>query len=371
MFEQLGYDTRVIWACAVKDIRSALRTPASNLIIILVPINFLILELLFALSGALAPTAVVNNDPGPYAQQFVQAMQNAHSFRVIQTTAEEAQREITAGDIVAIVTIPASFDDDLTAGRQITIPVTLNNLNVDFTNDIRRAIPLTITSFYAKAFPGQVVVQMSEHDLYAQDTDYVPYLAVSVLVIAIMLGGMLQAGNNMAIEYERETIKELLLSPASRWAIQVGKVLGALMVTALSTTAVILVVVAILQVPPLNWLEVIAYALVMMPIFGAIGVLVGTLLRSRRAVIPLSLVLVLPLFFLSGAFGPTSFGGGATDVVAKLTPSYYGIAAFQHAFHGFTTTPTSTATNVLILFGFAVLAVLVSALMLRRTSVAH
>src|SRR5579859_5004708 len=217
MFEQLGYDTRVIWACAVKDIRSALRTPASNLIIILVPINFLILELLFALSGGLAPTAVVNNDPGPYAQQFVQAMQNAHSFRVLPMMADEAQRAITAGDIVAIVTISPSFDDDLTAGRQVNIPVTLNNLNVDFTNDIRRAIPLTITSFYTKAFPGQVVVQANEQDLHAQDTDYIPYLAVSILVIAIMLGGMLQAGNNMAVEYERETIKELLLSPASRW----------------------------------------------------------------------------------------------------------------------------------------------------------
>ena len=111
--------------------------------------------------------------------------------------------------------------------------------------------------------------------------------------------------------------------------------------------------------------------LVMMPIFGALGALAGTLLKTRRAVIPLSLVLVLPLFFLSGAFGPTSFGGGATDVIAKFTPSYYGIAAFQHAFHGFTTTPTSTATNLLILFGFAVLAIAVSALMLRRTSLVH
>src|SRR5437588_5764463 len=34
----------------------------------------------------------------------------------------------------------------------------------------------------------------SEQDAYAQDTDYVPYLSVSILVVGIMLGGVLQSG---------------------------------------------------------------------------------------------------------------------------------------------------------------------------------
>ena len=35
---------------------------------------------------------------------------------------------------------PASLDADLRVGRRVALPVTLNNLNVDFTNDIRRAL---------------------------------------------------------------------------------------------------------------------------------------------------------------------------------------------------------------------------------------
>src|SRR5258708_6677396 len=235
-FDQLAYDLRVVLACAFKDIRIALRSPLASLVIVALPINFLILELLFALSGGLAPTAIVMQDSGPYAQQFLDSMRNAHSFRLTPDhpiSADEAQRQIEAGNIVAVVTVPASFDDDLKAGRQVTIPVTLNNLNVDFTNDIRRALPLTITSFYARTFPNQVVVQAKEIDVQPQDTDYIPYLAVSVFVVGLMLGGLVQSGNNVAYEYESNTIKELLLSPASRWAIHLGKVLRALAVTVL------------------------------------------------------------------------------------------------------------------------------------------
>lgn len=95
-------------------------------------------------------------------------------------------------------------------------------------------MPLAITAFYANAFPDQVVVQAREVDAYRQDTGYVAYLSVSILVVGLMIGGLLQAGTNAAREYERGTIKELLLAPVSPWAIQAGKVLGALALGVLS-----------------------------------------------------------------------------------------------------------------------------------------
>ncbi|MGB8034613.1 MAG: hypothetical protein WCF03_12425, partial [Nitrososphaeraceae archaeon] len=40
-------------------------------------------------------------------------------------------------------------------------------------NDIRRAIPLAITSFYANAFPNQVVIRAHEIDTYSHKVDAV------------------------------------------------------------------------------------------------------------------------------------------------------------------------------------------------------
>src|SRR5260370_18835301 len=98
---------RVIWGCAWKDIRSALTERSTLVQSITLPVNYLIMMSLFVLAGSHAPTAVVMNDHGPYARQFVTAMRQAHSFRLQATTAAAARQQLRAGTLVAVVTIPA------------------------------------------------------------------------------------------------------------------------------------------------------------------------------------------------------------------------------------------------------------------------
>jgi hypothetical protein len=71
------------------------------------------------------------------------------------------------------------------------------------------------------------------------------------------------------------------------------------------------------------------------------------------------------VFFISGAFGPVQWGTPALAFISQIQPVYYAIAVFQHAFHGFQTTPYSLATSTLILAAFTVVIVLLSATALR------
>ncbi|HUX86808.1 MAG TPA: ABC transporter permease, partial [Chloroflexota bacterium] len=117
------HDLRVVRAVAQKDIQSSLTERSFTVLSIVLPINFLLLFLLFAITGGLAPIAVVMEDRGPYAVQFVSSLENAHSFIVQQTTANEAQKLVSEGRIVAIVTVPASFDTDVREGHVVQLPV--------------------------------------------------------------------------------------------------------------------------------------------------------------------------------------------------------------------------------------------------------
>src|SRR5947199_54788 len=110
MIQEPGYTLRVILACMKKDIKTALRERVFTILGVFIPVNFLILMSLFVLAGSNAPTAVVMEDRGPYAQQFYDAMSHAHSFRLQQVSAKEAQNLIETGQIVAVVTIPPNFD---------------------------------------------------------------------------------------------------------------------------------------------------------------------------------------------------------------------------------------------------------------------
>jgi ABC-2 type transport system permease protein len=332
-----------------------------------VPINFLFLMILFVIGGGYAPTAVVMNDRGPYAQQFYQAMSGAHSFRLQQTSAQEAQALLHSGHIVAVVTIPADFDARIRQNQPVQVGVQINNLNTDFTNDIRRAIPLSITSFYAKAFPHLVTIAPHEQDAYAQDTDYVPYLSVSILVVGIMLGGVLQSGLGTAREWESATVKELLLSPASRWSMILGKMLGAFAVGVVSLIIVIAALVLLIGVWPAHWGEVIGFGLLTLIIFVAWG----TLFKNRTPVLALAFGISIPLFILSGAFGPLSFTTPVIQFIAQLFPVAYAIALQQHAFHNFNLNTYGVGGNALVLVGYALGLILLAAVALRRSTVAH
>jgi ABC-type multidrug transport system permease subunit len=272
---------------------------------------------------------------------------------------------------VAVVTVPADFDTQLRNNAPVQVDVQINNLNTDFTNDIRRAIPLSITSFYGKAFPNVVSITPAEHDLQPQDTDYIPYLTVSILVVALMVGCMLQAGMAAAHEWETSTIKELLLSPASRWAITVGQMAGALILALMSAVIVFVILTIFVGVWPAHWAEVIGFALLTMIIFIAWGTLLGTLVKRRQALAALALGVSLPLFFLSGPFGPISFFTGLVPIVAQLFPPYYAIVLQQHAFHGFDLNTYGIGGNALILSVYTVALVGVTALVLRRSTVAN
>lgn len=364
------HNLRVVRAVAGADIRLTLREPLFAVIGVIIPINFLLLFLLFALSGGQAPIAVVMNDRGPLAEQFVQAMDGSHSFIIHSASRADAEHEIRSGSIVAVVTVPQEFDAALTAKSRVDIPVEVNNLNVDFTNDIRRAVPLSITSFYADAFPDQVVVTARESDIQASDTGYVPYLAVSIVVAGLMLASLLQGSVNTARDYDLGTIKELALAPVSRFAIGVGKVLGAAALAGVSALVLLAVVILLIGVHPLHPLEVLGFGLLILAAFLALGVLVGTLVRRQQA-IPLSIAAVLPLFFLSGPFGPANWLGAIPGAIASVSPLTYAVAAFQHAFHGYQTAPQDLTVDTIVLAAFTVAAVAVAAFVFGRRGARH
>jgi ABC-2 type transport system permease protein len=182
--------------------------------------------------------------------------------------------------------------------------------------------------------------------------------------VKVMLGGLLQAGSNAAREYEKGTIKELLLAPVSTWAIQLGKILGAFILSSFPVAVMIIVIVFLIAVWPVHWYELFVFVLLLMITFVAAGALIGTLIRRRQPVTVLSISLSIPVFFISGAFGPAIWGDPITAAITQFQPVYYGIAVFQHAFHHFTTTSTGPGVDGFILLEFAAAMVGISAIAL-------
>src|SRR6266576_686270 len=114
---------RIIWACAKKDVHTSLTERIFLLTLVMIPLQYLFLFIIFVLPADHAPTAVVMLDNGRHAQQLYSAMRSANSFSLFQASAGDAQSQLAAGKIVAVVTIPQNFDTSVDQNQPVQIPV--------------------------------------------------------------------------------------------------------------------------------------------------------------------------------------------------------------------------------------------------------
>ena len=78
------------------------------------------------------------------------------------------------------------------------VHVTLDNLNTDFADDVRRALPLVVLSLYPQVRARAVPLTWREYDTYSRTTSFLGHIAVSPLTVAILIGGLLMGGRGMA-----------------------------------------------------------------------------------------------------------------------------------------------------------------------------
>jgi ABC-2 type transport system permease protein len=330
----------------------------------LAAVSFLVMVSLFGLTGAYAPLALINLDGGPYSHSFIEALNGAHhSFALKYMSAEQAKTALHSGRLVGIITIPAGFSENAEQGVTVPIDVQIDNINVDMTNDVQRALPAAIVAFGKQHnFPG-VRVEMVEHDVLPHDTGYIPYLVVSALALdAMVIAGILGAMAT-AREWENKTLKMLRLSPASPGIVLAGKLAVAVLVAAIALGFALLAIVVVYGVVPVApWATLLALAGCVV-IFTCIGAWVGALLKRTLAAVPLLFGLAMPFYVDSGALEPTRFDGQAIWIIAHLSPVYYAVGVLEWAFHGLHVTPEPIYVDLLVL---TVIAGITTALTLGR-----
>ena len=272
-------------------------------------------------------------DNGPQAQRLVSILNDSDAFRVQPATPVEAAHLLDTLQVAAVITIPASFDDDYRMNRPDPVQIRINNLNLDFTNDLRRSLPAAITRFYAGQPDNPIMVGVAESDLRPHDVDLVQFELVPILVLLLTLMGIVNGGLATAREFEELTIKALLLSPIGRGTLIAGKIL-ACWVTTMLVAAVVLVLSAVsgvLRPAGWYWLPAVAVIGLIALASAGLGAALGGALRRFSAVSAAGINLAIYLFFLSGGISVAAFLPGWIQTLAHFTPTFYGVDALEAA----------------------------------------
>ena len=155
---------------------------------------------------------------------------------------------------------------------------------------------------------------------------YPGVLAMSVLFTAIFAAA--------SIVWDREFgfLREMLVAPVSRSAIVIGKCLGGATVATFQGL-VILALAGFAHVPyDLGlFLTVIGELLLLSFTLTAFGVMMAARIKQIQAFMALTQMLVMPLFFLSGALYPLNGLPAWLTVLTRLDPLTYIVSPMRHA----------------------------------------
>ncbi|MBV9668156.1 MAG: ABC transporter permease [Nitrososphaeraceae archaeon] len=371
-----------ILAIVRKDIGVWLRQPTAITATILPAIAFMIILYFGAQAVGRNPVALVLQDNGPHAQELVSILNSSDAFKVSLVTSKQDQAEqaLKHIQVAAVITIPSNFDVAFNAHKSDPVTIHINNLNLDFTNDLRRSLPAAISEFYSghdsnnndnNNINSPIKIHVKETDLRKQDVDLLRFEIVPNMVLLLTTAGIVNAGLATAREWEDSTIKELLLAPISRSSLIAGKLIGGWLTTLL-VAAVVLVIGAVTgYLRPeglLYWLTTIIIIMLIALSSVGVGVAIGSAARRFQRVTAAGIPLSIDLFFLSGGITVAAFLPSWLQVVAHFIPTFYGTHALQTSI--FYSSTEGLAQDILVLVGTAFATVALGVISLRRSTLA-
>jgi len=364
-----------IFAIVRKDIGVWLRQPTAIAATVLPAIAFMIILYFGAQAVGRNPVALVVQDNGPHAHELVKILSQSDAFKIVMTssTPERADKALKQLKVAAVITIPNNFDEDYNAKKSDPITIHINNLNLDFTNDLLRSLPAAITEFYAdktgsNGNTSPIQIHVKETDIRTQDIDLMRFELVPNLVLLLTTAGIVNAGLATAREWEDYTIKELLLAPISRTILIVGKLLSGWLTTLLIAAVVLLIGAASGYLRPENpiyWISTLVIILLIALASACLGVAIGAAARRFQRVTAIGIPLSIDLFFLSGGITVAAFLPGWLQTIAHFVPTFYGTHALQMAI--FYNSTEGLALDISVLGGTALVAGVLGVLSLRRS----
>ena len=399
---------RAVLGMARNDLAVWLRSPAAIAASLLPALGMAILVAVLTVSVGRQPVALVVQGRGPQATRFAQIVRSdADAYLLEEMTKAQAERAIGEQRVAAIIAIPENFDFAMRSA-QAAVDLYLNNVNIDLSDDIRRSVTRSVAEFDAPQLgllgelhgpasglllPNPYRVAVAEHDLRTTNVSFLQYQVIPIIVLIIISVGLLGTALLTSRDFERGTAKLLILSPTSRWALVIGRLIGG----TLLTLALVLPLVGLgflthyvpycgedSQAPqwvtmmlsgPCGWMlppDEWSHALALLALLVAVtlmtvglGVLLGVALRSARLVTMTGLNIAAYLFFLGGGFTTVAFLPTWLQYASLFVPTSYAIEGLRQTL--FYPDLIGFERDLLVLVGCAIGAVVAGAAALART----
>jgi ABC-2 type transport system permease protein len=416
--------SRIVWAIARADMTRWRRSP-TLVAVTLIPAIGMSLTV-FALTYAVGrqPVALVRLSHGPKSDKVVGILRESDGFFLNERDAEEAADDLRGQWVCAVITIPEDFDEAI-GKRNARLEVAINNVDLDFSDDIRRSVSEAVVEIDAPELaslgedaaasaveedeedeaaeaegagqPSRTLVRRAngwfvvpedggdeykaddvsaanpylvnvvETDLRTPDVSFLAYQMVPVLALLALTAGALVTALSIAGDRESGRLRMIRVTPASHLGVVLGHLAGGALAAALLLAVVVtpLALTGVLRPPPGRW-PVVTVILVATAIGSTgLGVVVGLVTRRLTTTVLLGVNVASASFLLGGGFTTIAFLPPYIQHIAAVVPSFYAVEGLREALF-YAEMPT-LARNLVVLLATGALSLLIGVWMLARS----
>ena len=326
-----------------------------------IPTVFMLVAFGLLFGGRLAfKIGVINLDEGPYGNLLRQSFDEVISpfgtpyYEVQNLSEAETWDAYEHFRLEGVWVIPADFSARVEAGDQPKIEMHFSNYNDDRAKNHRIYAAEILWHFYEKTgYPAPPLALAEEYPL-PKMVEWFPVIAVGVILLGFMIGGMM---NVFMLTYKEQVaglIMEFGLAPRSLGWVLLPKTLLALVMSLLTGTALLGILYLWLGIWPGEflwavWLLALLAVLFWVPITLAFG------LQAQYFAGGIAVMLTaITVFFTSGGLALVRSNEDQVPFFSWLFPNIYAIDPLRDLIL-FNQWPVDWNRALLILMGFAAL----------------
>ncbi len=317
------------------------------------------------------PIAVVNYDHSIKSISFINMLESGNMLKVVaSTTQQNAMSMLQNGQVAVVVVIPPGFSSSKGSPNVIAY--------VDSSSPFSSVSAISAINAVAEKFGATVVkspvpVQESFEVLtnytYGASSSYKTFLVAGVVMMVAAFGSMWSGGFTLLTDRQLGNLKTFLVTPINKLAILISKIMSGV------TQAVISGIVA-LAIGMLDGATFATSLIVSIPsiiffmFLAALGFSgIATMLASRINKVEvyslLGMTITMPLWFLSGAFLPTSTLPSWLYPVSVVNPLTYAVNGVRDIMLKGVITPSAFMLDTAVLVAFILASIALSFIMFK------
>ena len=321
------------------------------------------------------PVAIVNYDGGARSMSLISALSSSTAVTIAAVTNQDAAMQMLAqGTVSLVLIIPPGFSSLHGSTGLIEYVDTSSPIGAESVQSAISGVASTLgapsISVQSPNSPGTITI--STNYAYGASSSYKNFLIAGLVVMVSVFGSMWSGGISLLTDRQLGNIKAFMATPINKLSILLSKIASGTLQSMIYGLIALgigfldgaTLASGIAGMPAILWFMFLGSLA-----FSGVATAIAVKIAKVEVFSIFGMAITMPMWFLSGAFLPTSTLPGFLQPVSAANPMTYGVNAVRDIMlKGFIGTGAFLFDSI-VLIVFAIITISISAFMFRKASI--